>query len=106
LQWPKEESIPGFKDVLTKYLLEVQTLSYHFVDILADALGLPVEKMRSFYDTDELMQHRGKVSTTALSYHHQSTHEASQIVKYPDDVTSDQGVGPHYDAGFITIVRP
>ena len=31
---------------------------------------------------------------------------AVQIVKYPtrDEVSSDQGVGPHFDAGFLTFV--
>jgi hypothetical protein len=31
-----------------------------------------------------------------------------KIVKYPapvDNEASDQGVGPHYDAGFLTFVR-
>jgi len=29
-----------------------------------------------------------------------------QIVKYPtrDEVASEQGVGPHFDAGFLTFV--
>lgn len=33
---------------------------------------------------------------------------AVQIVKYPtrDEVSSDQGVGPHFDAGFLTFVSP
>ena len=33
---------------------------------------------------------------------------AVQIVKYPtrDEVNSDQGVGPHFDAGFLTFVSP
>ncbi len=31
-----------------------------------------------------------------------------QIVKYPtrDEVASEQGVGPHFDAGFLTFVSP
>jgi isopenicillin N synthase-like dioxygenase len=31
---------------------------------------------------------------------------STQIVKYPplDGAVSDQGVGPHYDAGFLTFV--
>ncbi|KAF8645452.1 hypothetical protein AX16_007816 [Volvariella volvacea WC 439] len=88
-QWPEESLIPGFRQVFEKYLLQVQTLSYEFSSLLAEAFGLPLDGLAHFYDTDELMQHRAK------------------IVKYPtipDDATTDQGVGPHYDAGFLTFL--
>ena len=70
------------------YLSQVQNLSYEFISLLAEAFGLPPDGLAHFYDTDDLMQHRAK------------------IVQYPvvDDSSSDQGVGPHYDAGFLTFV--
>jgi isopenicillin N synthase-like dioxygenase len=66
----------------------VQDLSYKFVSLLAEAFGLPSDALAQFYDSDELMQHRGK------------------FVQYPQsEVGSEgQGVGPHYDAGFLTFV--
>lgn len=55
---------------------------------MAEAFGLGPTGLAHFYDSKELMQHRGK------------------IVKYPVISSgSDQGVGPHYDAGFLTFVR-
>ena len=56
---------------------------------MAEALALGPKGLAHFYDTKELMQHRTK------------------IVKYPVAAHgNDQGVGPHYDAGFLTFVRP
>lgn len=87
-QWPDENLLPGFKATMERYLLEVQELSYKFIALISEALGLPANALNKFYDRNELMQHRGKV------------------VKYPanDGSNSDQGVGPHYDAGFLTFL--
>jgi isopenicillin N synthase-like dioxygenase len=73
---------------MERYLLDVQKLSYEFIGLLAEAFGLPSDALAQFYDRDELMQHRGK------------------IVQYPQTDSESQGVGPHYDAGFLTFVRP
>lgn len=86
-QWPDEELIPGFRETFEKYLEEVESLSYKFSSLMAEAFGLGPKGLAHFYDSPELMQHRGK------------------IVKYPVVTDgSDQGVGPHYDAGFLTFV--
>ncbi|KAI9571180.1 hypothetical protein HD554DRAFT_2239784 [Boletus coccyginus] len=87
-QWPDERLIPGFRNTMETYLAHVQQLSYRFISLLAEAFGLPSDALSKFYDRDELMQHRGKV------------------VKYPanDGLLTDQGVGPHYDAGFLTFL--
>ncbi|KAI6037543.1 hypothetical protein EDC04DRAFT_2868658 [Pisolithus marmoratus] len=85
-QWPDENLIPGFRGVMENYLLQVQALSYHFISLLAEAFGLPSDALAKFYDSDERMQHRGKG---------RSTNEGS---------LTDQGVGPHYDAGFLTFL--
>ncbi|ETW79865.1 hypothetical protein HETIRDRAFT_419510 [Heterobasidion irregulare TC 32-1] len=87
-QWPKEAELPGFKETVLRYLDQVQKLSFEFISLIAEALGLQPDGLARFYDTDEFMQHRSK------------------IVKYPsqDEVSSDQGVGPHFDAGFLTFL--
>ncbi|KAF8157427.1 hypothetical protein K438DRAFT_1861527 [Mycena galopus ATCC 62051] len=85
-QWPDEDLLPGFKHTMERYLLEVQDLSYEFIGLLAEAFGLPSDSLKQFYDRDELMQHRGK------------------IVQYPQTDGESQGVGPHYDAGFLTFL--
>ena len=74
---------------MERYLNQVQDLSYKLSSLLAEAFGLPPNGLAHFYDTDELMQHRSK------------------IVRYPvvEEGDNDQGVGPHYDAGFLTFVE-
>jgi len=88
-QWPDEDLIPGFRDTMERYLDQVQDLSYKLSSLIAEAFGLPPNGLAHFYDTDELMQHRSKI----VRY---------PVVKEGDD---DQGVGPHYDAGFLTFVE-
>ncbi|TFK44049.1 iron/ascorbate oxidoreductase [Crucibulum laeve] len=86
-QWPDENLIPGFRGVMERYLDQVDALGYEFSSLVAEALGLPADGLSHFYDVPELMQHRAK------------------IVKYPVvEGESDQGVGPHYDAGFLTFL--
>ncbi|KAI0064576.1 Clavaminate synthase-like protein [Artomyces pyxidatus] len=87
-QWPDEDAVPGFKAAFLKYLGDVAALSYAFAGLVAEALGLPRDGLAQFYDAPERMQHRAK------------------LVKYParDAVASDQGVGPHFDAGFLTFL--
>ncbi|KAH6885609.1 iron/ascorbate oxidoreductase [Coprinopsis sp. MPI-PUGE-AT-0042] len=87
-QWPPESLIPGFRRTLTAYLDAVQQLSMAFSSLVSEALGLGPDGLSRFYDRDELMQHRAK------------------IVKYPVPVDGkiSQGVGPHYDAGFLTFL--
>lgn len=73
--------------MLERYLDQVQELSYKFSSLIAESFGLGSDGLSQFYETPELMQHRAK------------------IVQYPVvEGSSDQGVGPHYDAGFLTFV--
>ena len=87
-QWPDEADLPGFKATMNQYLNQVQALSYKFAQLISRAFGLEPSALSRFYDTAERMQHRSK------------------IVKYPprDTVSSSQGVGPHFDAGFLTFL--
>ncbi|KAI0040908.1 Clavaminate synthase-like protein [Auriscalpium vulgare] len=89
-QWPDEHAVPGFKAAFLAYLADVEALSYAFIALIAEALGVPPAALTRFYDAPERMQHRAK------------------IVKYParptDAVSAAQGVGPHFDAGFLTFL--
>jgi len=90
LQWPEESLLPGFRDNHEKYMAQVSSLATDFIRLFAEALGLPSDGLDKFYDTDRNMQHRTK------------------LVQYPavsEGSSETQGVGPHYDAGFLTIVR-
>ncbi|KAH9859002.1 Clavaminate synthase-like protein [Lenzites betulinus] len=92
-QWPKEELVPGFKDVYLRYLAQVEQLSYDFITLVAEVFELSDEALKPFFPGGSrprpgLLQHRSK------------------IVKYParKEGESDQGVGPHYDGGFLTFL--
>ncbi|KAJ3993570.1 iron/ascorbate oxidoreductase [Lentinula boryana] len=87
-QYPDEALIPGFQQIMKEYLSQVAALGTHFITLIAEALGLPPDGLSRFHDIPDRMQHRGKV------------------VQYPvptERSESNQGVGPHYDAGFLTI---
>lgn len=72
---------------MERYLDQVEELGYKFCSLIGEAFGLGPEGLSAFFDVPELMQHRAK------------------IVQYPVvQGSSDQGVGPHYDAGFLTFV--
>ncbi|EJD02689.1 iron/ascorbate oxidoreductase [Fomitiporia mediterranea MF3/22] len=88
-QWPDEKDIPGFKATITEYYSRLADLSYELTCLLSEALGLPPDGLSAFFEDREQIQHRGK------------------IVKYPSPKSendSSQGVGPHFDAGFLTLL--
>lgn len=58
-EWHEEEDIPGFKEAFLRYLAQCEELSYQFMDLIAEALGLERDALRIFFDP--LMQHRAKV---------------------------------------------
>ena len=74
-KWPSDDTLPGFRKVLTRYHEEVTKLSYCFIHLVAEALGLHPAAFDSLFVANP--QHRIKV------------------VRYPPSTTSDQGVGPH-----------
>jgi len=62
-QWPDEDLIPGFKTTVEEYFRQVQTLGYQSISLIAEAFGLGPDALDKFYDSDEVMRHRGKVCT-------------------------------------------
>ena len=53
--------MPGFKTAFVRYLTAVESLSYEFVQLVAEALGLAPDGLARFFDARERMQHRAKV---------------------------------------------
>jgi hypothetical protein len=53
--------VPGFKATYLRYLAAVESLSYEFTGLVAEALGLPSNGLARFYGARERMQHRSKV---------------------------------------------
>ncbi|KAF5328585.1 hypothetical protein D9619_011472 [Psilocybe cf. subviscida] len=89
-QWPNKSLLPSFRPIFESYLAQVEALSYEFASLISEAFGLGSHGLDRFYDdmTGKTMQHRAKV------------------VKYPavKEGEEGQGVGPHYDAGFLTFL--
>ncbi|KDN49734.1 hypothetical protein RSAG8_01799, partial [Rhizoctonia solani AG-8 WAC10335] len=88
-QWPSDTDLPGFQAAYSAYYAQCAELSFQLIALLAEALGLPSTVFERFFDTPkDLMVHRAKV------------------VKYPvmPEGSSDQGVGPHFDGGFLTLL--
>ncbi|KAI0088096.1 hypothetical protein BDY19DRAFT_994506 [Irpex rosettiformis] len=86
-QWPKEELLPGFKDTFTSYVQQTQKLGEEILAVVAEALHLPPGAFSPFIEEG-------------------GNQDRAKIVKYPvpEDETSDQGVGPHYDGGLLTLL--
>ncbi|KKY13703.1 putative 2og-fe oxygenase [Phaeomoniella chlamydospora] len=76
-QWPKSD--PKFRDVIEGYIDELTHLGERFLELVAEALGLPPDIFFSFLSE----QHRLKVVHYPLS---------------SDEGGSVQGVGPHKDS--------
>ena len=66
-QWPDQDLLPGFKNVMERYLAQVEELGLTFISLLSEAFGLPPNALDDFYDSKDLMQHRAKVNPCALS---------------------------------------
>ncbi|KAF8265943.1 hypothetical protein EI94DRAFT_1772239 [Lactarius quietus] len=110
-QWPEEEDLRGFRTAFERYLAAVENLSYEFVRLVAEALGLAPDGSHGFMR---------RLSVCSIDQRYDTPHDAaawrqghsrllapfSQVVKYPtrDQVASEQGVGPHFDAGFLTFL--
>ncbi|KAK3049242.1 hypothetical protein LTR09_009420 [Extremus antarcticus] len=78
-QWPRQESLPSFRDTLEEYMRQMSEVSMFFMSLIAESLDLPPTAFDDFFDADQ--QHKLK------------------IVKYPDGGEgAGQGVGPHKDS--------
>ncbi|GJE92850.1 clavaminate synthase-like protein [Phanerochaete sordida] len=86
-QWPEEHLLPGFRDTFVRYAAALQALSGALLALAAEALGLPRDAFARFFETD-------------------GNQDRLKVVKYPvpADDASRQGVGPHYDGGFLTLL--
>ena len=52
--------MPGFKEVVNRYLVAVAELSYTFIGLVAEALRLPPDGFSRFFPTRENTMHRAK----------------------------------------------
>jgi isopenicillin N synthase-like dioxygenase len=83
--WPKEELLPGFRNVIEEYMTLMGGVAAKFTSLVAEAISLPPDAFDKFFEPKGgrwQQQHKLK------------------IVKYPDvtdlpDGATTQGVGPH-----------
>ncbi|KAF8311842.1 iron/ascorbate oxidoreductase [Clavulina sp. PMI_390] len=89
-QWPEDGELPGFKSAVTQYMTRCTELGYEFMTLIAEALDLPPNVFDQYYQpSKDRVQHRSK------------------FVKYPpvkSALDGNQGVGPHYDGQFLTLL--
>ncbi|KAH9073603.1 hypothetical protein EDB83DRAFT_2312908 [Lactarius deliciosus] len=85
--WSSPTDVPGFKTTFERHLAAVENPSYEFVRLMAEVLGLALDGLARFFDARERMQHHAK------------------LLKYPtrDEAATEQGIGPRFDAGFMTF---
>ena len=71
-----------------RYAQSMQKLSGELLALAAEAFELPRDAFARFFEPE-------------------GNQDRVKLVKYPvpEDDLSDQGVGPHYDGGFLTLVR-
>ncbi|CAE6416591.1 unnamed protein product [Rhizoctonia solani] len=50
-QWPSDTDLPGFHATYSAYYSQCAELSFQFMNLLAEALGLPSDAFERFYDT-------------------------------------------------------
>ncbi|GJE92847.1 clavaminate synthase-like protein [Phanerochaete sordida] len=86
-QWPDAALLPGFRAAFTSYVLRMQQLSHALLALVAEALQLAPDAFKHFFEAD-------------------GNEDRAKIVKYPVPApgSSDQGVGPHFDGGFLTLL--
>ena len=52
---------------MLKYLSQVEALSYEFIKLLAEALGMKSDALEDFFDEPENLQHRSKARSSVRS---------------------------------------
>ncbi|KAF8576533.1 Clavaminate synthase-like protein [Ramaria rubella] len=88
-QWPDESSLPGFRETLEAYIAQVKDLGFEFISLLAEALGLSPDALDRFYESPK-----------------KDMEQRCKVIKYPAATYegNKQGVGAHYDPGFLTFL--
>ncbi|KAL3432692.1 hypothetical protein BDV09DRAFT_187253 [Aspergillus tetrazonus] len=85
-QWPDENAIPGFRQSVEAYLAELSPVAENFQVLIAEALDLPPNALKQFFD--------------------KPVQQKMKLIKYPPPPSDagSQGVGPHKDSEFLTFL--
>jgi isopenicillin N synthase-like dioxygenase len=108
-QWPKEASLPGFREALTAYHDEVEALSYRFVHLIEEAFGIPVGTFDHFFgrQTPHSTEEEDHVISGIQDF--LPPQHRIKLLRYPpsspDAQEASQGVGAHKDSsGWLTFL--
>jgi isopenicillin N synthase-like dioxygenase len=83
--WP--EGLPEFREAVSEYNAAVEEAGHALMRAVSLALGQPIDHFDAMVATPEVL---------------------TKIIRYPapsEDFPSDQGVGAHTDAGFLTLLQ-
>jgi isopenicillin N synthase-like dioxygenase len=111
-QWPDESALPGFRKAFVEYHDAVQVLSYGFVHLIEEALGIEVGTFDCFFGQHGV---NGGVATSAgaggtAARTFLPPQHRIKLLKYPPTPPSIassglQGVGAHKDSsGWLTFL--
>lgn len=108
-QWPNEDSLPGFQNALTDYHDQVEALSYRFVHLIEEALGIPAGTFDHFFGRDEVSPIAARDSEKHLSHDYLPPQHRIKLLRYPPSPPGtehgSQGVGAHKDSsGWLTFL--
>ena len=105
-QWPLENSVPGFRKAFTHYHDAVQELSYRFVHLVEEAVGIPIGTFDHFFGLAN-SQSASTEDESRLRTFLPPQHRI-KLLRYPpsqDDASAGQGVGAHKDSsGWLTFL--
>ena len=85
-QWPDEDTLPGFRDTVTRYAAALEALGKRMLPVFACALEMPPD----FFDD----------AFVSPLYRLRMTHYPPQ----PDVPADEFGIAPHVDTTFCTIL--
>lgn len=100
--WPDEESVPGFRKSVEQYIKSFSEFGKYFASLVAESIGLPKNVFDEYFPPD--VQLKMKLVLYPDSSELESKKADTEPAIFSDTPVSQQGCGPHRDAGFLTYV--
>jgi isopenicillin N synthase-like dioxygenase len=85
-QWPPEDLIPGFRDLMREWYRQMGELADHLLGLIATGLGLEADHFLEMFGGQPM--------------------SLTKLIHYPPTPAGAAGVNAHHDAGFLTLLAP
>jgi isopenicillin N synthase-like dioxygenase len=85
-QWLDDSVLPGFKETLDLWFLEVGSLARTLLEVLSVGLGFPEDRFEQTFGTEQM--------------------SLTKLIRYPPTPVGQFGVNAHHDTGFLTVLAP